>query len=181
MIRTRVGYTGGNKLDPNYLSLGDHTEAIQIDFDPRRLSYDRLLEIFWKSHNPSSRNWSRQYMNAIFYHDSGQQQLALQTQAELAQKGGRKIRTRILPLVEFYRAENYHQKYMLRKEPEFLRALQRAYPKQKDLVDSTAAARLNGYLGGYGNWKQLKNEIDLLGLSPESRWKLERMVRRSSN
>ena len=76
MVRTRVGYAGGTKENPTYTSLGDHSEAIRIDYDPTRISYAELLEIFWQSHNCTSRAYSRQYMSIILYHDEEQRKLA---------------------------------------------------------------------------------------------------------
>ena len=76
MIRTRVGYTGGRKLNPTYYSLGDHTESFQVDYDPTQISYQQLLDIFWDSHNPTRGAWSRQYRAAIFVHNEAQTQLA---------------------------------------------------------------------------------------------------------
>ena len=59
IIRTRVGYSGGEMLYPTYRSMGDHSESIQIDYDPARISYMELVEIFWKTHNPTQRAWRR--------------------------------------------------------------------------------------------------------------------------
>ena len=98
MIRTRVGYTGGTLKDPTYHELGDHSEALQIDFDPGRIGYTELLEFFWKAHNPSSRSWSRQYRNVLFYHDEGQHTAAEESRAETAEKRSRRVRTAIEPL-----------------------------------------------------------------------------------
>jgi peptide methionine sulfoxide reductase MsrA len=61
-----VGYAGGMKKNPTYRSLGDHTETVQIDFDPSVIPYGELLAVFWESHEPGSSTWSRQYMNAVF-------------------------------------------------------------------------------------------------------------------
>ena len=68
MIRTRVGYAGGTKKNPAYHNLGDHTETIQIDYDPTKISFEKLLETFWDSHNPAQRSWSRQYMSVHVHH-----------------------------------------------------------------------------------------------------------------
>ena len=76
MIRTRVGYTGGNKENPTYRTLGDHTESIEVDYDPGIISYADLLKVFWRSHDPGSRSWSRQYIAAIFYHNEEQKKQA---------------------------------------------------------------------------------------------------------
>ncbi len=178
MIRTRVGYTGGDLKDPTYHDLGDHSEALQIDFDPAQIPYDTLLAIFWKAHKPFSRSWSRQYRNALFYHDDEQRAAAERHRNAIAHARNRNVRTAIEPLKTFYRAEGYHQKYRLRSRPEFLRDLTRFYPRARALTDSTAATRLNGYLGGYGSWSQLQAEIDGLGLREESRRQLVALVQR---
>lgn len=178
IIRTRAGYAGGTAPNPDYGNIGDHTEAVQVDYDPERISYGDLLEVFWESHRPTSPPWKRQYMNAIFFDDARQREAALASKAAVEKRLGRTVRTEVLPLRAFTRAEDYHQKYLLKRESDLLRELTRIYPLQRDLVDSTAAARLNGYAGGYGGPEQLSREIDSLGLSPEGRKKLEMLVHR---
>jgi len=177
VIRTRVGYAGGQTENPDYGNIGDHTEAVQVDFDPQKISYATLLAVFWESHRPDSRSWKRQYLNAVFYHDARQEQEALTSRAALEDRLGRNVRTEVLPLRSFTRAEDYHQKYILKRESELMRELSRMYPNHRDLVDSTAVARLNGYVGGHGSPEQLDREIERLGLSPESRKKVEEIVR----
>ena len=178
MIRTRVGYTGGTHKDPTYHDLGDHSEALQIDFEPSRIAYADLVALFWKAHKPFGRSWSRQYRNALFFHDEGQRAVAEATRAAIEKGKGRQVRTALEPLGTFYRAEGYHQKYRLRSRPDFLRDLTRFYPTANGLTDSTAAARLNGYLGGHGGWPQLEREVDGLGLRAETRGQLIALVRR---
>ena len=165
-----MGYAGGTKPDPDYHSLGDHTESIQIDYDPKQISYKELLHIFWSSHNPRSRSRSKQYRAAVFYHNEEQKRLALKTKDEMAVKG--KIYTEILPLSKFYRAEDYHQKYYLRGNPGIAGELLAVYPEAKEFTDSTAAARLNGYIAGFGSAENLKKEIKGFGLSKEAEEKL---------
>lgn len=177
VIRTRVGYAGGQTKNPDYGNIGDHTETVQVDFDPEKISYAELLAVFWESHRPDSRSWKRQYLNAVFYHDARQEQEALASRAALEDRLGRGVRTEVLPLRSFTRAEDYHQKYVLKRESDLMRELTRMYPNHMDLVDSTAVARLNGYVGGHGSPEQLAREIETLGLSPESRKKVENMVR----
>lgn len=178
MVRTRVGYAGGKKRHPTYHSLGDHTETLQLDYDPARISYEELLEIFWNSHSPTRRSWSRQYMAAVFYHDEAQRQLALASKAQQAAKYTAEITTEILPATEFYLAEDYHQKYMLRYTSELLDEYRALYPDPKDFINSTATARVNGYVSGYGELGQLQAELDSLGLSPEGRKRLVEFARR---
>jgi methionine-S-sulfoxide reductase len=171
-VRTRVGYSGGTKINPTYHSLSDHTETVQIDYDPSRTSYEELLAVFWESHAPGAASWSRQYQAAVFYHNAEQQRLALETKARVAAKIKGEVFTRILPATEFYLAEDYHQKYFLRQRPELLEALRAIYPAAGELVASTAAARLNGYAAGYGSREGLLPEIDNLGLSETGRKRL---------
>ena len=177
MIRTRVGYAGGKMDNPDYGNLGDHTEAVQVDYDPRRISYERLLEIFWDSHTPTSRSWTTQYKNALFYHDEKQRQAGESTRAALARKTGRTIHTEVVPLRSFNLAENYHQKYLLKQRSDLAAEMRRLYPRNRDFVDSTAVARLNGYVGRNGSPDQLAREIDQLGLSTRGRQALEAVVR----
>jgi methionine-S-sulfoxide reductase len=163
VISTRVGYTGGNKENPTYRALGDHAESIEIDYDPAVISYRELLEIFWKSHDPGSRPWSRQYMSAIFYHSEEQKNLAIESMKLEEASTHRKIYTEISPAAKFYLAEDYHQKYYLRQRPELIRALKAIYPSDDDFVNSTVAARLNGYLALKGPYPALQAELgDLL-------------------
>jgi peptide-methionine (S)-S-oxide reductase len=165
VIRTRVGYTGGTRVNPTYHALGDHSEAVEIDFDPSVISYSELLEIFWRSHDPGSRSWSRQYRAAIFYHDEEQKRLALESMKTQEARTG-KVYTEVLPAATFYRAEDYHQKYYLRQRPDLLRELEGIYPRGNDLVDSTAAARANGYLAGNGSCAVAQTALESL-LPPE--------------
>jgi methionine-S-sulfoxide reductase len=176
VVRTRVGYSGGTKEAPTYHSLGDHTETIQIDYDPSQISYSDLLDIFWRNHNPGVRAWSKQYMAAVFYHTDEQKKLAEESREREASKREKRIQTQILPFTAFYRAEDYHQKYRLRRERNLLQEFERIYPTGDDLTDSTAAARVNGYLGGYGTSADLKADLNRLGLSAEGGRYLLRIV-----
>ncbi len=158
VVRTRVGYTGGTTENPTYHGLGDHSEAVEMDYDPSVVSYSDLLDVFWKSHNPGSRPCSRQYRSAIFYHNEEQKRLALESR-KAVEAGTGKVYTEIEPAGRFYRAEDYHQKYYLRQRPDLLNELRKTYPRDRDLVDSTAAARVNGYLGGNGSCALAHREL----------------------
>ena len=172
MVRTRVGYSGGQKKDPSYRSLGDHSETLQIDFDPTRVSYQQLLDIFWQNHDPTHRAWSRQYMSAIFFHNEKQQRLALKSKTGEEKRRNKKIQTEILPFTKFYLAEDYHQKYQLRQHQDLMREFQAFYSRNIDFVNSTAAARVNGYVGGNGTGEDIKANLVRLGLSAGSQKKL---------
>lgn len=168
MVRTRVGYAGGTKTNPTYRDLGDHSETIQIDYDPAVISYEKLLDVFWDSHDPTSPSWSKQYMSIIFYHSDEQKKLASGSKDHEAARIKSKIFTSLLPAGGFYLAEDYHQKYRLRSERELVKELSTIYPAVEDFVNSTAAARINGYLDGYGTLADLQEELSGFGLSPQA-------------
>lgn len=172
VIRTRVGYSGGDKLNPTYHDLGDHTESVQIDYDPERIAYERLLEVFWQSHDPTVQSQVTQYRSILFFHDDEQKRLAEQSRRALEESTGKAIETDIRPAGVFYRAEDYHQKYNLRRHDDLLAELAAIYPDADDLTDSTVAARINGFMGGHGTAQTLCEEIDGYGLSQQGREKL---------
>jgi peptide-methionine (S)-S-oxide reductase len=178
VIRTRVGYTGGATTSPTYRDLGDHSEAIQIDYDPTQITYRELLDVFWSSHNPTGPAISRQYASRIFYHDEEQERLALETMVREGEKRGREIVTEVTQASEFYLAEGTHQKYQLRRDKDLLLEFTAMYPDEAELVRSTAAARVNGYLGGHGSLERLEDELGTLGLSVASGERLLRIVGR---
>ncbi len=167
-----MGYAGGSKPNPTYHDLGDHSETIQIDYDPALISYQELLDIFWSSHSPTARPWSRQYASIIFYHDPEQKRLAEASLERQAAGLGSSIYTEIVPFDQFTLAETYHQKYRLQQDPALLREFRAIYPQDEDFINSTAAARVNGYLGGYGTLAALEAGIEDLGLSREAQEKL---------
>ena len=171
-MRTRVGYAGGSKANPTYHDLGDHSETIQIDYDPARISYQELLNLFWISHSPITRPWSRQYASIIFYHNDEQKRLAEASRDREAAGLGRPLYTEIVPFSTFYLAETYHQKYRLQQAPDLLREFRAIYPQDGEFINSTAAARVNGYLGGYGTLAALEAGLEDAGLSPAVRQNL---------
>jgi methionine-S-sulfoxide reductase len=178
VIRTRVGYAGGQMDAPNYNNIGDHTETVQVDYDPERITYAQLLDIFWKSHRPTKRSWSRQYMNAVFYQNEQQRRLAMDSKTALEQKIGRTVKTEVASIQTFTMAEDYHQKYILKHKYDLNNEILRIYPRHQDYVDSSAVSRLNGYAGGHGTHDQLSREIESLGLSDVGKRVLTEMVRR---
>jgi peptide-methionine (S)-S-oxide reductase len=173
-VRTRVGYCGGSKKSPTYHSLGDHTESIEIDYDPAVITYERLLDVFWSGHEPTAASYSRQYAAFVFVRDEEQERVARASAAAVAKRLGAPVLTEIRRFdgdkpTQFWPAEDYHQKYALRAERALMAELRAYYPSETDFRDSTAAARLNGYVAGDGSLSQLQKEIDSLGLSDASR------------
>jgi peptide-methionine (S)-S-oxide reductase len=120
---TRVGYTGGKTPNPSYEDVctdnTGHAEAIEITYDPAKVSYEQLLNVFWENHDPTTLNrqgpdWGTQYRSAIFFHSSDQESAAKSSKEELDHSGHfpNKVVTEILPAATFYPAEDYHQQYL---------------------------------------------------------------------
>jgi methionine-S-sulfoxide reductase len=128
-----VGYAGGHTNAPTYSNIGDHTETVQVDYDPLRITYAQLLDIFWKSHRPTGRSVSRQYMKAVFYHNDHQRQLAMASKAAVEKKSDRMVKTEVAPLRSFTLAEEYHQKYFLKQQGDLNREMSRIYPHHRTL------------------------------------------------
>jgi methionine-S-sulfoxide reductase len=181
VVRTRVGYSGGQTRDPTYRSIGDHSETIQIDYDPSRISYKDLLRVFWQSHDPAAKSWSRQYRSAIFYHNEAQREAALETKAFEESQGNKKIQTEIEPFDRFYLAEDYHQKYYLRGQADLMKIFKEMYPRNIDFVNSTAAARVNGYIGGHGTPEAIEANLKNLGLPAAAQERLSALSKRWKN
>lgn len=120
VLDTAVGYTGGDLVDPTYEQVcggvSGHAEAVEVRFDQQLVSYDQLLEMFWRIHNPTTRDrqgWDvgNQYRSAIFFHDADQQARAIASRDHAQVSSRDPIVTQIAPASTFYRAEDYHQRY----------------------------------------------------------------------
>ena len=123
VVDVAAGYSGGHMPNPTYKDVCSHTtghaEVVQVTFDPQKISYDQLLDVFWQIHNPTQVNRQgpdvgTQYRSAIFVHSPEQQAIAEKSKAALAASGKfqRPIATEITTAGPFYRAEEYHQKYL---------------------------------------------------------------------
>ncbi len=124
VISTTVGYTGGHLHDPTYEDVCSdktgHAEAVQITYDPTVVPYEKLLELFWKIHDPTTPNRQgpdvgSQYRSAIFYHDPEQLRAAEKSKQHLQANHAKPIVTEIVPASAFYKAEEYHQDYLKKK------------------------------------------------------------------
>lgn len=165
VIRTRVGYAGGEKEDPTYDDLGGHTETVLVEYDPEKIGYEDLLDVFWENHDFRSYR-KPQYASKIFYLDQEQKDIA-----EVMIQNYPDAETEIQPLENFTVAEDYHQKYRLRHSglmeqfedsrnspgvsgpPENLRF---SNMSDKELRDSPLAAKANAVAAG----KLDRDELD---------------------
>ncbi|WP_423999426.1 peptide-methionine (S)-S-oxide reductase MsrA [Haloarcula salina] len=164
VARTRVGYAGGTEPDPSYYSLGDHTEVAQVEYDPDRLAYSDLLDVFWANHAPFSAPHKRQYRGVVLAHDERQREAAEASRDALETRTGKAVETAIESLDRFSLAEDYHQKYELRSTPVVADELEGVYGDA--FVDSTVAARLNGFVAGHGDPDKRDAVFAKLDLTP---------------
>ena len=127
VTKTTVGYTGGHFKNPSYEDVCSdetgHAEAVQVEFDPTHVSYEKLLDVFWGLHDPTQYrrqgpDVGSQYRSAIFYHNEEQKKIALNSKEKLekSSKYKKPIVTEIKPIEKFYPAEEYHQKYWLKNK-----------------------------------------------------------------
>lgn len=123
VLETAVGYTGGTMVNPTYLDVCSgrtgHAEAVQVTYDPSKVSYEKLLEVFWDNHNPTTvdrqgPDVGSEYRSVIFYHSDAQKHLAQVSKEAVTSSGKWKnpIVTQIVPAQTCYRAEEYHQRYL---------------------------------------------------------------------
>lgn len=121
VVGTRVGYTGGSLDNPTYEDVCSHktghAEAVEITFDPQKVAYEKLLQLFWKIHDPTQVNRQgpdvgSQYRSVIFYHNTKQKKFAIASKEKEQKKHAKPISTQIVPATKFWRAEEYHQRYL---------------------------------------------------------------------
>jgi peptide-methionine (S)-S-oxide reductase len=123
VVDVAVGYEGGTLDNPSYRDVctdrTGHAEVVEVDYNPERVSYDELLNVFWNNHNPTTLNRQgpdvgTQYRSVVFYHTPEQQATATASKEQLEREGRfkRPIVTQIVPASTFYRAEEYHQQYL---------------------------------------------------------------------
>ena len=126
VVETTVGYLGGHTASPTYKDVctdeTGHSEVVQVTFDPSKVSYDKLLDVFWSAHDPTTLNRQgpdigTQYRSAIFFHSPEQERQARASKEKVQASGKfrRPVVTEITPASTFYPAEDYHQKYLAKR------------------------------------------------------------------
>ncbi len=124
VLKTEVGYMGGTLQNPSYKDVctdaTGHAEVVQVTYDPKRITYDKLLTTFWKIHDPTTLNQQgpdigTQYRSVIFYHTEKQKSAAEKSRGEQQKQLSKKIVTQIIKTSTFYRAEEYHQQYLKKR------------------------------------------------------------------
>ncbi len=148
-----MGYCGGTKAHPTYHSLGDHSESIQIDFDPKIIGYAQLVQEALAQGNFGGQAFSRQYRSAIFYHSPEQK--------EVAKKAGCQS---LEPVGTFTRAEDYHQKYYL-QQSKLVKDFYAMFPGDLAFTDATATMRANAIVAGHLSRPQIESLLPQMGVS----------------
>lgn len=128
VVATRVGFTGGETPRPTYEAVcrkdTGHAEAVEVTYDPGRVSYERLLEVFWRKHDPTRGGYGRepgsgQYRSAIFVHDDDQRASARASLAREQEDYRDPVQTEVVPVGRFFQAEAYHQQYIEKRRARF--------------------------------------------------------------
>jgi len=126
VVDAAAGYEGGHMLNPTYQDVctdrTGHAEVVEVEYDPSKISFDRLLNVFWDAHDPTQvdrqgPDFGTQYRSVVFFHTPEQEQVALASKEALEKSGRfrRPIATKIEPAQTFYRAEDYHQQYLAKR------------------------------------------------------------------
>lgn len=149
---------------------------MQVVYDPTQISYHNLLVAYWASPTlcggnrfGGARDDFSQYKSIIFFSKDSERKLALESRAREALKRGRPVTTEIRPTTTFYLAADYHQKHYLRMNVSLRNEFLAMYPDATEFMNSTAAARVNGYVQGHGSEGNFRKDLDRLGLSDDGR------------
>lgn len=166
--RCYVGYAAEKDTDgdekPTYRRMLGFTESIRLEFDPEEISFDEILSMFFQSHNPGI-PMPRQYMSAIWTHSEAQKSVAKAHIKRLKREHKQKVVTVVKACAAFYRAEDYHQKWYLRKVPALMAPFKDV--AEREFEDSTFAARFNAVAAGDGFDRLLdETELDALEKLP---------------
>ena len=156
--------------------MGDHSECVEIVFDPKTISIEKLVQHFWTIHNPNRANYKgRQYLSILLFENAEQEHIVCKIKGEIELQLREAIQTEIAPLQKFTLAEDKHQKYYLKRYPKAYATLLEYYGSHEFFTNSTFVARLNGFVKGYCTLSDIKNEISNYP-SEEKRFELIRLI-----
>lgn len=179
--KTTVGYAGGRHPSPSYNNAEDHMEAVRVEYDPLAISYGQLLELFLPWHRPPKNLFSSRQASRIFVRNAAEKRLAqaAMERYELCMKTP--ACTEIAVFRNFFRAENWCQKYFLRAAHWLMSELEQFYPDEESFIQSTLTMRLNGLLGCRISAGCLPDRIELYDLSEYAVRILERIIARDTD
>lgn len=172
ILSSQTGYAGGNSPAPTYREKGEHIETVQLVFEPAQMGFAELLQHFLGWHQPAKPAWKRGYASAIIAQNDQQYTLAEEALAHWEHQHGQQAQTLLLPFRPFYPAEERHQKYYLRKQPELMETVRPLFFSFEEFVYSTAAARINSFLAGYGSPENMEEALSRLSWPEETKSRL---------
>lgn len=158
MVRTRVGYSGGVQPNPSYHNIKDHAESIQVEFDPSKITFEKIIRTYFRN-NDASYPRSGQYRPIIYYHNEEQKNIAQKIKEEEEKKRKRQLYVEIQAASDFYLAEDYHQKYYLQGRSSLMKLTKLNKLPIEELIASPVAAKLNGILEHPDYAEMLKKEL----------------------
>lgn len=179
VISTVVGYAGGTSPDPTYHKIADYTETVEITFDPTITSLEELLQIFWQNHDATKNRFykERQYISLLVFQNQQQEQIARKIKNSEEERQGKEIKTEFQLTTSFYPAEDYHQKYSLRRFKQATEKIQALFLDEEAFIRSTIAARLNGFIRENISLPDIMEEIKAWRLPEETVEQLQEMIR----
>lgn len=168
VLRTRVGYAGGNSTNPSYDNLGNHVEVFEVDYDPEILSYATMVELYFTTYDATARPFSQRVASVIYYRNKDEQVIAEQIKSSLEAASEEGIFTILRPIDTFYLAEEKHQLSYLKQEVSLYAELQVMFDEEDQLLLSILASKLNGFIAGYGHEEDFEHVLSKSSLSQAS-------------
>jgi peptide-methionine (S)-S-oxide reductase len=181
VVRTTVGFAGGSTPDPTYATIGDHAEAVRVEYAPAQLCYAALLDRFWTAFDPTLTPAKRRYQPLLIPQTERQTKQARGSWAEAAGQHEGAERVEIIDDGAFYAAALRHQKHMLRRYDDVAGALRARLRDERALARSPAATLATGYVGGHRDPARLADDQDRLGLPDDAIATLRAAARRHGN
>lgn len=178
VLRTRVGYSGGRSTNPTYKSSDQHTEVVEIDYDPTQISYEDLVEIFFAKHNETLKPYDVRVKSLIFYRNDEQKRVAERILERIRSEAPEDeyVYTELKSFEVLYLAEDEHQNRSLKLEPSIYNEIKQMYETEENILNSILAAKLNGYIYGYGSPEGALELLEKSGLSEPSRLRLLEVI-----
>jgi peptide-methionine (S)-S-oxide reductase len=176
VLQTRVGFSGGTYEKPTYTNSRDHSETVELLYDPSSISYRELCREFFHAHNPAWTGVLKQYANALFYTTGQERRIAEQESERRGSKDGTVMRTPLREFDRFHPASASHQKHHLRTHRELMSAFRSVFPDDTAFTASTAAMRVNSAIAGFSETALIRQELPEYGLSESAAERVQLLV-----
>ena len=177
VLRTRVGYSGGDLTTPSYNNLGNHIEVFEVDYDPEVISYEQLVELYFVFYDATMRPISLRVKPVIYYRTEEVYNVASRIKQSIEAASSEGIFAVIEPFDIFYLAENKHQLSYLKQESSLYDEITQIFQDEDQLLLSILASKLNGFIPGYGDPNELALILKDSGLSDPSLNRIETILK----